>query len=70
MEPMNIDFTGSLSTLTNPCAEVLIPAYSFSGSSNVTELYKEYVNYKIRKKMGGDRGIHIGYKDNKIQHGH
>ena len=33
------------------------------------EMRMEYLNIESRKKMGGDRGIHIGYKDNKIQHG-
>ena len=41
--------------------------YSFTGSTNpcvqVTEEYIEYVNYKIRKKMGGDRGIHSTLKN-------
>ena len=34
------------------------------------EMRMEYLNIESRMEMGGDRGIHIGYKDNKIQHGH
>ena len=43
--------------------------YSFFGSTNpcvqITEEYIEYVDTCIRNKMGGDGGIHLGYRDNK-----
>jgi hypothetical protein len=35
----------------------------------ITDNYDEYNTHEMRKRMGGDRGIHLGLKNNKIQHG-
>lgn len=35
----------------------------------ITDKYDDYVCHTKRSEMGGDRGIHLGHIDNKIQRG-
>ena len=32
--------------------------------------YNKFLTVVHREGLGGDRNIHLGFKDNKIQHGH
>jgi hypothetical protein len=70
MEPISVNYPdSSLSDLTNPCTEESMITFFRERMREMSlvheKMYKLVEFERNRIKEGGDRGVHLGYRDNK-----